>query len=127
MTDTSYDRSVIGFQKLTNSITKTKLTTKVTAALFPPTSQGTMHPLSGDKIYYQESKENLEHADEESNMIGTGLRIGFKVAGVVAGAVWSFARSENALAMIKVAATFAAFIHSVEELRKANRQIGFRR
>jgi hypothetical protein len=56
-------------------------------------------------------------------MIKTGIQVGRKVAG----AVWAFAKSENALALIKVAATFAAFVHSVDEYRKANRQVGFRR
>lgn len=56
-------------------------------------------------------------------MINTGLQIGRRVAG----ALWKFAKSDNALAIIKVAATFAAFVHSVDELRKANRPVGFRR
>jgi hypothetical protein len=51
-------------------------------------------------------------------MIKTAMKIGRMV--------WKFAKSENALAIIKVAATFAAFVHSVEEMRKVNRTIGFR-
>lgn len=56
-------------------------------------------------------------------MIHKSIDIGRQVGGLV----WRFAKSENALAIIKVAATFAAFVHSVEELRKANRPVGFRR
>lgn len=55
-------------------------------------------------------------------MVNRAIEVGRTVGGVV----WEFAKSENALAIIKVAATFAAFVHSVEELRKANRIIGFR-
>lgn len=54
------------------------------------------------------------------------IQTGIKVGKFVGGTLWKLAKSENALAMIKVAATFAAFVHSVEELRKANRPIGFR-
>jgi hypothetical protein len=54
------------------------------------------------------------------------VKTAIKVGRIFGGAVWRFAKSENALALIKVAATFAAFVHSVEELQKANRIIGFR-
>lgn len=39
--------------------------------------------------------------------------------------IWEFSKSEQTLAIIKVAATFAAFVHSIEELKKSKRQIGF--
>jgi len=52
---------------------------------------------------------------------------GLEVSKTVGRAVWEFAKSEKAFAIIKVAATFAAFISSVEELRKTNRKIGFRK
>lgn len=54
-------------------------------------------------------------------MISKSVELGKQIGGLV----WRFAKSENVLAMIKVAATFAAFVHSVEELRKANRTVGF--
>lgn len=57
------------------------------------------------------------------NAINKGMKVGRQVGGVL----WTFAKSENALDMIKVAATFAAFVHSIEEWRKANRQIGFQK
>jgi hypothetical protein len=56
-------------------------------------------------------------------MFKKSLKLG-KQAG---GFVWELARSEKALAIIKVAATFAAFVHSIEEFRKSKRQIGFRK
>jgi hypothetical protein len=56
-------------------------------------------------------------------MIKKSLKLGKRTGGVI----WQFAKSENTLAIIKVAATLAAFVHAVEEMRKARRQIGFRR
>lgn len=56
-------------------------------------------------------------------MIKKSLKLG-KQAGRI---VWQLAKSEQTLAFIKVAATFAAFIHSIEELKKSKRQIGFRK
>ena len=51
-----------------------------------------------------------------------------RIARTVGGYVWRFAKSENALSIIKVAAAFAALVHSVEELRKSSRgPIGFKR
>jgi hypothetical protein len=55
------------------------------------------------------------------------VRKGFK-AGKKAGVVlWQVARSDEAIAIIKVAATFAAFVAAIEELRRVNRRIGFRK
>jgi hypothetical protein len=56
-------------------------------------------------------------------MIKKSMKLG-KQAG---GFIWELARSEKSLAIIKVAATFAAFVHSIEEFRKSKRQIGFHR
>ena len=55
------------------------------------------------------------------------IKVGMKVGRTVGGVLWKLARSEKTLAAIKVAATFAALVHSVEEYRKSNRQIGFRK
>lgn len=55
------------------------------------------------------------------------LKIGMQVGRTVGNVLWKVARSERTLAAIKVAATFAALVHSVEEYRKSNRQIGFRK
>ncbi len=56
-------------------------------------------------------------------MIKKSLKFGKRTSGMI----WQFAKSENTLAIIKVAATLAAFIHAIEEMRKTRRQIGFRR
>jgi hypothetical protein len=40
--------------------------------------------------------------------------------------IWRFAKSEDAIAIIQVAAALAAFIHAVEQYRKVNRKIGFK-
>jgi len=56
-------------------------------------------------------------------MIKKGLVIG-QQAGRTA---WRIARSEQTIALIKVAATFVALVAAIEELRRVNRKIGFRK
>lgn len=38
---------------------------------------------------------------------------------------WSFAKSEEALAVIQIVAAAVALVHTIEQLRKVNRKIGF--
>lgn len=40
--------------------------------------------------------------------------------------VWKFAKSDEALGILKVVAALAACVHAVEELRQMNRVVGFR-
>lgn len=54
-------------------------------------------------------------------MFKKSLSFGKKISGIA----WELARSEKALAIIKVAATFAALVQSIEEFKKSKRQIGF--
>jgi hypothetical protein len=56
-------------------------------------------------------------------MIQTGLKVSKSIGKVL----WEIVKSEKSLQILKVCATFAAFVHSVEELRKMNRQIGFKK
>lgn len=56
-------------------------------------------------------------------MIQTGLKVSKSIGKVL----WEIVKSEKSLQILKVCATFAAFVHSVEELRKMNRRIGFRK
>jgi hypothetical protein len=40
--------------------------------------------------------------------------------------LWTLAKSEKTLAMLKILATIAAFVHSVEEYRKIEKPLGFK-
>jgi hypothetical protein len=58
-----------------------------------------------------------------NSTIARGLRVGR----VIGSTLWQVIKSEKSLQILKVCATFAAFIHSVEELKKMNRRIGFKK
>lgn len=55
------------------------------------------------------------------------VKKGIQMSKTAKAKAWEIAKSENTLAVIKVAATAVALVQAIEEYRKVKRPIGFRK